>query len=228
MQNSQLPTSRPMKLGTSRELPSEQPTKALPPSIGIEVTITGNLEATRDLHIEGSVVGDVRCQTLYLGEASKISGSIRAARVRVAGIVEGGIEARDVSIEATARVTGDVTYGHLRVANGASLEGKLTWERPVEIGTHNKPSATNSEAEPVVTPVQATPAIQTQPPFARHHHRPEGGAEPTAAEPESSSGPRPDNEPSAPDVSKVSRRDSPYQRHVRNGFGPDIRAAKLR
>lgn len=214
-----------MKLGTSRELPSEQPTKALPPSIGVEVTITGNLEATRDLHIEGSVIGDVRCQTLYLGEASKISGSIRAARVRVAGIVEGAIEASDVSIEATARVTGDVTYSRLRVANGASLEGKLTWERPVEIGTHGKPSATSSEAEPIVAPVQANPATQTQPPFAPH--RPTGEAEPTTAEPESSSEPRPDNEPSTPDLSKVSRPDRPYQRHVRHGLGADIRAAKL-
>lgn len=178
MQNSQLPTSRPMKFGNSRELAGEQPTKALPPSIGAEVTITGNLEAAGDLHIEGSVVGDVRCQTLHLGETGKITGSIQAARVRVAGSVEGGIEARDLSVEPTGRVTGDVTYGRLRVANGASLEGKLKWERPAEVGTHNKPIETTSGAEPVMGPMPAKPAIQTKPPFARHHHRPNGGAEP--------------------------------------------------
>lgn len=170
MQNSQLPTSRSLNFGNSRELAGDQPNRPSPPSIGVEVTITGNIEATVDLHIEGSVVGDVRCQTLYLGEFSKISGSIHAARVRVAGIVEGGIEARDLAVEATARVTGDVTYGRLRVANGASLEGKLKCERPAEPGTREKPSETSSRAEPVVTSLRAKPALQTEAPLARHRH----------------------------------------------------------
>ena len=178
MQNSQLRTSRPVNFGNSRELANEQPARALPPSIGVEVTITGNLEAAQDLHIEGSVVGDVRCQTLHLGETGKIRGSIQATRVRIAGTVEGGIEARDVSVEATARVTGDVTYGRLRVANGASLEGKLKWERPVEVEAEKKPSVSSSAPEPV-TPVPAKPAVQTEPPFARHHQRPKGRGEPT-------------------------------------------------
>ena len=170
MQNSQTPTSRSLKSGTSREPVGEQPNKPLAPSIGAEVTIDGNIEAAMDLHIDGRVVGNVRCETLYLGESSKISGSIQAARVRVAGIVEGGIEARDLAVEATARVTGDVTYGRLRVANGASLEGKLKWERPAELGTHEEPSAMSSEAEPLMTPLQTKPAIQAKAPFARHHH----------------------------------------------------------
>lgn len=179
MQNSQLPTSGPMKFGNPRERAGEQPATALPPSIGAQVTINGNLEAAGDLHIEGSVVGDVRCQTLHLGETGKITGNIHAARIRVAGSVEGGIEARDLSVEATGRVKGDVTYGRLRVANGASLEGKLKWERPAEVETPKKPIETSSDAEPVAAPVPAKPAIQPQPPFARHHHRPKGAIEPT-------------------------------------------------
>jgi cytoskeletal protein CcmA (bactofilin family) len=178
MQNSQTVTSRPQTFGSSPERASGQPTKALAPSIGAEVTITGNLEAAGDLHIEGSVVGDVRCQTLYLGESGKISGSIQATRVRIAGIVERAIEARDVSLEATARVTGDVTYGRLRVANGASLEGKLKWERPAEVETLSKPIEPSSGAEPAPTPVQAKPAIRTDSPFSRRHHGPKGRAEP--------------------------------------------------
>jgi cytoskeletal protein CcmA (bactofilin family) len=167
-----------MKFGNSRELAGEPASKPSAPSIGVEVTITGNIEAGQDLHIEGSVVGDVRCQTLYLGETGKISGNIHAARVRVAGTVEGGIEARDLAVEATARVTGDVTYGRLRVANGAAMEGKLKWERPAEVVAHKKPDETGPKAEPAPTPIEAKAPIHANSPFPRRHHGPRGKAEP--------------------------------------------------
>ena len=94
--------------------------------IGNDITITGNIEAEVDLHIEGTVHGDVRCVTLILGERSAVMGSIYAERVRVAGTVEGGIETTDLAIEAVARVKGDVTYSRLRIANGGIVQGTLT------------------------------------------------------------------------------------------------------
>lgn len=100
--------------------------------IGADITITGNIEASVDLHIEGRVIGDVRCATLILGETSKISGGIQAERVRVAGTVEGSIETRDLAVEASARVTGELVYGRLRVANGAVIEGTLKCNPPAE------------------------------------------------------------------------------------------------
>jgi cytoskeletal protein CcmA (bactofilin family) len=93
--------------------------------IGADITITGNIEASVDLHIEGRVQGDVRCATLILGESSSVNGSIFADRVRVSGIVDGAIETKDLAVEATARVTGDITYDRLRVANGGMLEGQM-------------------------------------------------------------------------------------------------------
>jgi cytoskeletal protein CcmA (bactofilin family) len=185
-----------MKFAPVREPVAEQPIKASVPAIGALVTINGNIDAASDLHIEGSVVGDVRCQTLFLGESGKISGSIHAARVRVAGTVEGGIEARDIAIEPTARVTGDVSYTRLRVANGATLEGKLKWERPAVVETPNETSQTASEAEtaaeakpasetdkaseaePAAAPIHGKPPIRTDTPFSRRHHGPRGRAEP--------------------------------------------------
>ena len=93
--------------------------------IGADITITGNIEASVDLHIEGRVNGDVRCATLILGESSSVTGSIYADRVRVSGSVDGAIETKDLAIEATARVTGDITYDRLRVANGGVVEGQM-------------------------------------------------------------------------------------------------------
>ena len=93
--------------------------------IGADIIITGNIEASVDLHIEGRVNGDVRCATLILGESSAVHGSIYADRVRVSGTVEGAIQTGDLAIEASAQVRGDVSYERLRVANGGSIEGHM-------------------------------------------------------------------------------------------------------
>jgi cytoskeletal protein CcmA (bactofilin family) len=126
--------------------------------IGADITITGNIEASVDLHIEGRVIGDVRCATLILGETSKINGGIQAARVRVAGTVEGAIETRDLAVEASGRVTGEIVYGRLRVANGASLEGTLKCNPPVE-APDSKLKLVNPKPEPKA---EAKPAAKAE------------------------------------------------------------------
>lgn len=99
--------------------------------IGADIVITGNIEGA-DLHIEGKVIGDVRCATLILGDNSTVNGRIYAARVKVSGTVEGAIETNDLAVEATARVIGDISYERLRVVNGAAVEGNVTRRIPAE------------------------------------------------------------------------------------------------
>jgi cytoskeletal protein CcmA (bactofilin family) len=93
--------------------------------IGADIVVTGNIEASVDLHIEGKVIGDVRCATLILGESSTVNGRIYANRVKVSGHVDGAIETKDLAVEASARVTGEITYERLRVANGGVMEGQV-------------------------------------------------------------------------------------------------------
>lgn len=93
--------------------------------IGADIVVTGNIEASVDLHIDGRVEGDVRCKTLILGEASTIMGNVSADRVRAAGAVTGSIETNDLAIEASARVSGDLLYERIRVTNGAQIDGSL-------------------------------------------------------------------------------------------------------
>ena len=99
--------------------------------IGADIVITGNIEGA-DLHIEGKVIGDVRCATLILGDNSTVNGCIYAARVKVSGTVEGAIETKDLAVEASARVIGDISYERLRVVNGAAVEGNVTRRLPDE------------------------------------------------------------------------------------------------
>ena len=94
--------------------------------LGPDTVITGNIEASADLHIDGRVEGDIACNALVQGEDSEITGAISAQNVRIAGIVRGTISARDVVILRTARIAGDIAYDTLTIEQGARLEGRLS------------------------------------------------------------------------------------------------------
>jgi cytoskeletal protein CcmA (bactofilin family) len=93
--------------------------------IASDVEIVGNLTAKVDLHIDGTVQGDVVCGSLVQGEGSVIMGKVVAETARLSGKVEGSIEASDLVIEASARITGDVVYQNLTIAPGGQVEGKF-------------------------------------------------------------------------------------------------------
>lgn len=93
--------------------------------IASDVEIVGNLNARVDLHIDGKIQGDVTCGNIVQGEGSIIAGKVIAESARLSGSVEGSIEANDLVIESTARITGDVVYTNLTIAPGGQIEGKF-------------------------------------------------------------------------------------------------------
>jgi cytoskeletal protein CcmA (bactofilin family) len=93
--------------------------------LGSDLTITGDIEASADLHIDGSVEGDIACSSLVQGEESRVKGAIKAETARLAGTVDGSITARELVILKTARITGDVFYDALTIEQGAQVEGRF-------------------------------------------------------------------------------------------------------
>ncbi len=94
--------------------------------IGGEVVITGNVSGQGDLHIDGTVEGDVAGKTVILGASGSIRGNLVAERANVGGTVDGTVNAANLLIERTARVSGDLTYQTVSIENGAQVEGRLT------------------------------------------------------------------------------------------------------
>jgi cytoskeletal protein CcmA (bactofilin family) len=80
--------------------------------IGHEVTITGNIGGSGNLHID-------------LGTDGYVRGNIVADSAQVSGSVEGTVAARSLVIEATARIVGDLSYDAVSVASGAQVEGRV-------------------------------------------------------------------------------------------------------
>ena len=132
--------------------------------IGNGITITGEVQCTTDLQVEGRINGDVRCNTLFLNVGGVIAGTIRADRVRVSGTVEGNIEAGDLAIEPTARVTGDILYSRLKVATGGVMEGSLK-RRPTDdsVAATPEPAASLKLVEPETPPAPPQVAQVAQP-----------------------------------------------------------------
>ena len=93
--------------------------------LGSDLAITGNIAASADLHIDGSVEGDIACSALVQGETSTIKGGVTAETARLAGRVTGSITARELVILKTARIEGDVHYDALTIEQGAQVEGRF-------------------------------------------------------------------------------------------------------
>lgn len=94
--------------------------------IGGDVVITGDISATVDLHVDGTINGDIRCAALAQGPDSKINGHVIAQTARLAGLVDGSITADELVIERTARITGDVTYDRITIETGGQVAGRFT------------------------------------------------------------------------------------------------------
>lgn len=94
--------------------------------IGPDVVISGDVTGTSQLHIDGRIDGNVHCEMLIQGDGGTIAGHIVADTAQLAGLVDGTVNARRVTLEPTARVTGDVTYETLSIAAGGAIEGRLS------------------------------------------------------------------------------------------------------
>lgn len=104
--------------------------------IGGDVTITGNISASADLHVDGRIEGDISCTSLVQGEGSEILGAITAESARLSGRIVGSITARELVVLKTAHVEGDVHYDALTIEQGAAVEGRFAPKK-----AHAAPSA---------------------------------------------------------------------------------------
>ncbi|MET0370906.1 MAG: polymer-forming cytoskeletal protein [Sphingobium sp.] len=104
--------------------------------IGSDVTITGNLAASADLHIDGSVEGDISCAALVQGPDSRITGHVVAKSAHLAGLVDGSIAADEMLVASSGRITGDVVYERITIEPGSRIDGRLTHRDNVQAQPH--------------------------------------------------------------------------------------------
>ena len=116
----------------SSEPPAEQSwgrpadtSKSAPSIISPDLKVTGNLESRGDVQIDGCVDGDVKCQSLTIGESADVTGTVQSERVRVCGKIKGEVKADTVMLAKSAQVKGDIAHKSLEIEAGAQFEGSV-------------------------------------------------------------------------------------------------------
>ena len=105
-------------------IPGKRPgTRTAPSIISNDLVVHGNLTATGDIQVDGTVEGDIRSQSLTIGEKASITGEIVAEDIVIRGRVIGTIRGRRVQLSSTCHVEGDILHEALAVETGAFFEG---------------------------------------------------------------------------------------------------------
>jgi cytoskeletal protein CcmA (bactofilin family) len=102
--------------------------------------ITGQLESTEAVQIDGEVDGDIRAASVKVGGNAKVKGTVYGEVVELAGRVEGKIEAKKVVLTHTAHMAGDVIHQDITIESGAYING------------HCRPDFGKSDAKPEHAP----------------------------------------------------------------------------
>ncbi len=119
--------------------------------IGSDVVIKGDISATVDLHIDGRIEGDIACASLVQGEGSHVEGAITAETARLAGSVSGSINARELVVLRSARISGDVHYDALTIEQGAEVEGRFAHRAPAKSAAAPVAAGKSDDGAPTLT-----------------------------------------------------------------------------
>jgi cytoskeletal protein CcmA (bactofilin family) len=89
--------------------------------------ITGQINGTSDLVVEGELEGEVKLESnVTIGSGGLIKGNVSALSVRIGGRVVGNVRGVEkVEILNTGRLEGDVVAPRVMLAEGAFFKGKV-------------------------------------------------------------------------------------------------------
>jgi cytoskeletal protein CcmA (bactofilin family) len=96
---------------------------AAPSILSDDLKIEGDVVSQGELHISGSIKGDVVARKLTLGEGGSITGSVEADVAVIAGHLAGRLTATTVLLARSSKVVADVTHVSLSIEEGAIFEG---------------------------------------------------------------------------------------------------------
>lgn len=117
--------------------------------IGAKVKVTGDIESSEDLLIEGEVNGTVKLadNELVIGNSGRVQANIEAKTIRIEGEVQGDIVGQErVVITTTGNVQGNVSSPRVMLEDGGRFKGSIDMGGPAK--------GTTAQPRPASTPAQ--------------------------------------------------------------------------
>ena len=136
----------PADLSPRRPAPSRAPSL-----LGPDLVFEGAISGEGELHVDGTLKGEVQVGRLVIGERACVEGSIRGGAVEVRGKVVGNIDAKTVKLFETAHVEGDIVHEQLSIDVGAFFQGRCQQAK-------RAPAPAAKPAEPGLAPIAANGA----------------------------------------------------------------------
>ena len=114
--------------------------------IGLGIEITGEVTSSTAMRINGQIKGSIveSSHDVEVGESGKVSASISARRVTIAGTVEGNIAGKEkVLISKTGKVQGNIMAPRVQLEDGAFFKGSIEMT-PVKVEKPNSPAVSKN------------------------------------------------------------------------------------
>jgi len=93
--------------------------------IGKGTTITGDIETSNDIRIDGKLEGNLYCKAkVILGNSAILEGNLSAIHAEISGEVIGKVEVSELlNLKNTSTIHGDINTGKLVIESGAKFNG---------------------------------------------------------------------------------------------------------
>jgi len=100
-------------------------TKKIDTYIGVDSVITGDIQSSKSISVDGKVNGNVTCTgELIIGRNATITGNIKAYNVHSSGYVKGDIDADDfIKLTTTCKVEGNICSKSFIADEGSIFNG---------------------------------------------------------------------------------------------------------
>ena len=120
--------------------------------IGSSLKIEGELKSQSDIRVDGEVSGTITTKgDVYVGQQANVSASIQATNAFVSGRVTGDIAVtKQLTLEASARVKGNVTAGEIVITKGAQFNGQCTMTSAEAEAKAGEPKIAKQFSSPVL------------------------------------------------------------------------------
>lgn len=91
--------------------------------LGAGFRVNGDIACPGEVHISGTLIGNLSADKVTLGEGGSINGAVEAETAIINGALQGRLAAVNVILGRTAQVNADVVYCSMRIEPGAAFEG---------------------------------------------------------------------------------------------------------
>ena len=97
----------------------------IPSIITKDVNILGNIISEGNVDFDGTIQGNIRCNTLTVRADGFVTGDISAHTVHIYGKVNGIIRVKNANFYASCQVQGVIRHETLVIEDGAFIDGKF-------------------------------------------------------------------------------------------------------